>query len=165
MSGGVPRILVLGLGNPDRGDDAVGPLVARLLAGRLPPDVRVATRGGDMLALIEDWSDCDALVCIDAAAPAGMPGRLHRLDLAVDDLPRGPGPASSHGLGLAEAVALARALGRAPARIVVHAVEGACFDGGAPPTPAVAAAAEAVAARVVAEVARLRHGGAEVADA
>ena len=165
MNAGVPRILVLGLGNPDRGDDAVGPLVARRLAGRLPPDVRVATRSGDMLALIEDWSDCDALVCIDAAAPAGAPGRLHRLDLAADDLPRDPGPASSHGFGLAEAVALARALGRAPARIVVHAVEGACFDGGAPPTPCVAAAAEAVVERVVAEVARLRHAGAEVADA
>ena len=33
------RRLVIGVGNPDRGDDGVGDEVVRLLAGRTPPDV------------------------------------------------------------------------------------------------------------------------------
>ena len=152
-AGPAHRIMVIGIGNPDRGDDGIGPVVAAKLAGRLPPGVALAARSGDMLALIEDWADADALICIDAAAPAGMPGRIHRLDPTVAELPREPVVASSHAFGLAEAIALARALHRAPARIVVYAVEGCQFDGGTPLSPPVAAAADAVADRIVAEVA------------
>jgi hydrogenase maturation protease len=74
----VRKILVVGAGNPDRGDDGIGPVVARQLARRLPADVTVLTRSGDMLALVDDWAMFDAVFCIDAAAPIGVPGRVHR---------------------------------------------------------------------------------------
>ena len=108
-----------------------------------------------MLALIDDWAGFDAVVCVDAAAPLGAPGRVHRLDLAKEKLPPELSFASSHALGLAEAVELARILGLAPETIVVYAIEGACFDGGAPLSPEVASAASEVADRVAAEVRRL----------
>ncbi len=57
------------------------------LTARLPSDVAVIECRGDMLGLIEDWSGCDALVCIDAAAPLGSPGRIHRIDLDTGPLP------------------------------------------------------------------------------
>ena len=87
----VPRkVLVACLGNPDRGDDGLGAAVARALAGRLPDGVGLAVRSGDMLGLIDDWAGFDAVVCVDAAAPMdaslGTPGRIHRVDLARDDL-------------------------------------------------------------------------------
>ena len=110
------RVLVIGLGNPDRGDDAVGALVVRSLAGRLPGDVTLRERSGDMLALLDDWAGYDAVICIDAAAPSGAPGRIHRLDPAVDTLERDFAFASSHAYGLAEAVALAGQLGLMPPR-------------------------------------------------
>lgn len=135
-------------------------MVADRLRGVLPADVELVVRGGDMLALIDDWAGFDALVCVDAAAPAERPARIFRLDLSLDpagaDLPASLVCASSHALGLAEAVALARTLGCAPARIIVFAVEGACFDCGAPISASVLAVADDVAGRVVAEVARLR---------
>ncbi len=152
MSGAGARILVLGLGNPDRGDDGIGPIVAGQLAGRLPAGVALAARHGDPLALIDNWAGFDALVCIDAAAPMGSPGRIHRIDPATDTLPYAAPTATSHAFGLAETVALARVLGCAPARIVIYAVEGEGFSCGADMTPAVAAAAEDAAARVLAEV-------------
>lgn len=155
------RILVLGLGNPDRGDDGVGPAVARALAGRLPEGVALAARSGDMLALLDDWAAADALVCVDAAAPMGVPGRIHRIDPVVEPLPLGTGLASSHAMGLAEALGLARALGQAPREIIVYAVEGSCFEDGAALSREVAEAAAAVADRIIAEVARLRHGNEE----
>lgn len=155
--GAPPRkVLVIGLGNPDRGDDGVGAIVARGLAGRLPPDAVVKVRSGDLLSLIDDWDGFDAVVCIDAAAPAGVHGRISRLDLNSTELPRNLTLRSSHAWGLAEAIALGRSLQRAPRQIIVYAIEGNSFDGGAALTPAAAAATHVVADRVVAEVGRLR---------
>ena len=158
------KVLVVGLGNPDRGDDGVGAIVVRRLAGRLPSDVAIVVRSGDMLSLIEDWASFDALVCVDAAAPMGVPGRIHRIDLATDELPQDISSTSSHAFGIADAVALARALQLAPRDIVVYAVEGCCFNGGASVAPKVVAAAGEVADRIVAEVSRLRQSSMEAAS-
>ncbi len=155
---GARKVLLVGLGNPDRGDDGIGPMVVRSLAGRLPGDVATELVSGDVLGLLAKWTGFDALVCVDAAAPMSEPGRIHRLDLATAELPRDACVTSSHGFGLAEAVALGRLLKTAPPDIVVFAVEGKQFVGGEPITPEVAAAARAAAERVAAEVERLRNG-------
>ena len=151
------RILVLGLGNPDRGDDGIGAAVVAKLEGRLPTGVALRARSGDMLSLIEDWAGFEAVICVDAAAPMGEPGRIHRIDLARDEIPVGLTVPSSHAFGLAEAVALARALGCAPADIVAFAIEGLCFDGGAAMTPHVREASGEAAAQILAEISRLQH--------
>lgn len=156
------KVFVVGLGHPDRGDDAVGARVARQLRDRLPSDVMVTARRGDVLALIEEWAECDAVVCIDAAAPMGEPGRIHRIDLATEDLPPDISVASSHMLGLPEAIKLARTLGMAPAHIIVYAIEGRCFETGGALTPAVAIAADVATDRIVIEVAGLQNMTPEV---
>ena len=154
MMGGV---MVLGLGNPDRGDDGIGAAVVQRLAGWLPQDVASVVAAGDVVSLIGDWEGRDALICVDAAGPLGAPGRVHRIDLCVEDLPRDVARASSHDLGLAEAIALARALDLAPPHIIVFAVEGACFTTGTGLTPDVAACRDRVAGEVLAEIRRLRR--------
>ncbi len=151
------RVLVLGLGNPDRGDDGIGAAVVQRLAGRVPGDVRLAIVGGDLLSAIDDWSGCDAVICIDAAARLTAPGRIHRIDLGTETLPPDFACASSHEFGLAESIALARALDVAPAQIIIYAVEGGCFSTGAALTADVAAACGRVADLVLDEVVRLRQ--------
>lgn len=154
------KILVAGIGNPDRGDDGVGLRVIAELAGRLPPDVVLITRSGDILALVEDWTGFNATICIDAADFMAAPGRIHRIDAAAGELPPGLAFPSSHAFGLAEAIALAGALQRLPETVIVFAIEGKNFDGGAPMTPEVAAAAAKTAEQVIAEIARLcRNAG------
>jgi hydrogenase maturation protease len=156
----LPKVLVAAIGNPDRADDGAGVVVARLIAGRLPSDAALVSRSGDMLALIEDWAGFDAVVCIDAAEPTGVPGRIDRIDAGAVGLPCGVSFASSHAFGLAEAIALAGTLMLVPATLIVYAIEGASFTHGAAMTPAVTAAAAEVADRVLAEVDRLRrHDG------
>lgn len=150
------RVAVTALGHPDRGDDAAGLLVAEVLQKMLPEDVPVLTHHGDALSLLDHWSDRDAVVCVDAAASMGEPGRVHRIDLSVDTLPPESGT-SSHALSLAEAISLGRALGLTPGRIIVYAIEGRCFETGAKPTPEVAAAVAPAAREVAREVARLRQ--------
>jgi hydrogenase maturation protease len=101
-------------------------------------------------------------VCVDAAASMGVPGRIHRIDLATDELPTEMSFTSSHAFGLVDTVRLARALQLAPRDVIVYAVEGGSFDVGAPMTPGVVAAISEVADRVVGEIDHLRQSLAEI---
>jgi hydrogenase maturation protease len=146
-------VVVIGLGNPDCGDDGVGPLVAGALLYRVP-GIRVLERRGDALALMEDWEGADTVVLIDAAAGVSGPGRIHRFDLAEQELPRDLSLASTHAFGMADAIGLARTLDRLPRHVVVYAIEGDKFALGDAMSGAVAAAAEEVAARILRELAQ-----------
>jgi hydrogenase maturation protease len=147
-----PKVLVACLGNPDRGDDGLGAAVARKLEAMLPANVSLIGQPGDILSLTGSFEGFDALICVDAAAPMGSPGKVHRIDLAGAELPREPLLASTHGFGLADAIELARALGQAPKHIIVYAVEGRRFDAGGALTPEIAAAARETARRIAEEI-------------
>jgi hydrogenase maturation protease len=141
--------LVIGIGNPDRGDDAVGVQVARRVAA-LRPDVRLVEldNPGDAL---DAWAPEDTVVVADAVSSNGDPGDIHVFDVVARKLPAGNWSAGgTHALGLAWVVELARALGRLPRRLVVVGVEAAQFDHGAPMSGAVAAAVPAAADAVLA---------------
>jgi len=150
------RALVVGLGNPDRGDDGVGRLVMEKLAGLLPADVPIVQIAGNILDLLTEWVGFDAVICVDAAAPLTTPGRIHRFDLAISELPRNATITSSHAVSLTDAIELSRVLHLAPRDIIVFAIEGASFTG-ATMAPEVAAAAVEVVGRVAAEVTKLQH--------
>jgi hydrogenase maturation protease len=140
--------LVAGIGHPDRGDDAAGLLAARQLEGRLPPGVELRLCAGDLLGLAQDWAGAELAVCIDALAPLGQPGRVHVLD-GQTEFATGH-PASSHGFGLAEAVALSRALGTLPEKLLIYGIEGADFTPGAAMSPEVACAVVEAARMILA---------------
>jgi hydrogenase maturation protease len=147
-----PGLLVAAIGNPDRGDDGVGPAVARALKLRAPAGVRVRECGGDVLELIDEWAGFPAAILIDASDPAGDPGRIRRLDLVSSMLPADFAQNSTHAFGLAETVELARALGQLPRRLVVYLVEGEKFEIGMSLSPRVAQAVDRVAQAILAEL-------------
>ena len=130
-------VVVIGVGNALRADDAAGVLAVRRLRPR--PGVEIREQSGEATALVEALRGRAAALVVDAAAGA-EPGRLHRLDAAAKPLPRGLFGVSSHGFGVAEGIELARALGALPPVCVVYALEGECFDTGAPISDAVARA-------------------------
>jgi hydrogenase maturation protease len=147
-------VRIVGVGNPWRSDDGAGLAVARALRGTIP-GVDVLEREGEPAALIDAWDGADAAWVVDAVASGAAPGTIHRFDATDGALPAALFGASTHHLGLADAVELARALGRLPGRLVVVGIEGASFDAGATLTPAVATAVAEAAALVRREVARL----------
>ncbi|HEY6797488.1 MAG TPA: hydrogenase maturation protease [Kineosporiaceae bacterium] len=170
-------IAVLGVGNPDRGDDGVGPAVVAALAGRLPADVALAVLDAEPSRLMDAWFPAGLVLVVDAAAPSpdgGVPsGTVCILEIDAAD-PAGPRPGSavagpqrspgspplpelavsSHGSGVGTAVALAGVLGRLPRRLVIVAVTGATFDLGAPMSESVRAAVPLAADTVIAAVRR-----------
>lgn len=152
---------MIGVGNEFRRDDGVGPAVASLLRERTDsrgslPDTVVSVCDGDPARLIGLWAGAGLAVVVDAAhARPASPGRIHRVALDAVWLGQ-PATTSSHGLGLGEAVDLARALGQLPGRLVVYAVEGSDSSPGTGLTPAVAQAVEALADAVEDEVVRHR---------
>jgi len=143
-------VIVIGIGNPWRRDDGAGLAVARLLAGT--PGVDVLEREGEPASLIDAWDGADALWLVDAVSSGAAPGTVHRIDVAERELPAEFFRASTHHLGLAEAVELARALGRLPARTVFFGIEGSSFDAGEGLSAEVAAAAPRVAEQIRKEV-------------
>jgi hydrogenase maturation protease len=147
-----PRTLVVGFGHEDRGDDAAGPLAVRLLArawgARPPPHVALRVWRGDPLGLIDACAGVAHLVLVDAVDSGAAPGTWRRFGVDAPFV-RGAG-ASTHGVGLADALALARALGRLPASVDVWGIEASGFASGDAPSEAVAAAAEALAAHLAA---------------
>jgi hydrogenase maturation protease len=147
--------VVIGIGNEFRRDDGAGPAVIARLRGRVPAGVRLVITDGEPTRLIDAWTGAPLAVVIDAVRVPGSgpphPGQVHRFTV---DRP-GPGTgraASSHGIGLDDAIALATALDRMPGRLIVHAIEAADLTHGPGLTPAVAAATDIVARTILDDI-------------
>ncbi|HET7735379.1 MAG TPA: hydrogenase maturation protease [Nocardioidaceae bacterium] len=160
--------LVVGLGSPDRGDDAVGITVSRAVAALLP-SVRVVDHE-DPTALLDVWAGHDHVVVIDAIRSGSPPGTVHQLSTGQEGRPvlAGTwacfGPGGTHAIGLVEMIELGRALGRLPDRLVVVGIEAGTFDHGRPLSRAVAAAVPAAVELVVEALAAGRSQPAAVSD-
>jgi hydrogenase maturation protease len=127
--------LVIGVGNSMRGDDAVGPIVAARLGAT--EGTRVLVSDGDPGVLIDLWEGVGRVVIVDAMASGRPAGDVIVFDASTTPVPAGTSLGSSHHLGVAEAVELARALERLPETVIVVGVEGGSFATGAGLSPAV----------------------------
>ena len=159
-----PRVLVVGLGNDDRGDDGAGLEAARRLAPALAGRAEVRAHPGEPVDLIGVWGEADLLILIDAARTGRAAGTLHRFEPSGAD-PSGAEPsggrlgASSHAFDLLVALRLSHALGTAPGRTVVHAIEGHRFGFGTSRSDAVERALPVLVDRVAEEVRAVRTDG------
>jgi hydrogenase maturation protease len=143
---------VIGVGNPWREDDGAGLAVARRLRETLPAGVAVLEREGEPMGLLDAWEGGDCVWLVDAVSSGAPPGTIHRLDASAEQLPDEVFGMSTHAIGLAAAVELARVLGRLPGTLVVYGIEGASFTTADRMTGAVEAAAGRVVRAVRGEV-------------
>lgn len=129
--------LVIGVGNRDRGDDAVGPLVASRLKCRAGVNVKVVEQTEAGLSLIDAWEGAGLVIIMDAVRSGAPAGKIHRIDSSAESIPADFFHCSTHGFGVAEAIELARTLCKLPPRVIVYGIEGAVFEAGAKLSPAV----------------------------
>lgn len=144
-------IRVIGVGNPDRGDDAVGLDVARRVRDAAPPGVTVTELDGDQLALLDAWDGAEEVYVVDAICSGGEPGSVCRFDasgaLGARFTHRG-----THTFSLADVIELARALNRLPGRLTGYGIEGASFQLGTQLSPEAEAAGRTVAEQILHEL-------------
>lgn len=145
MTGNERRAAVIGLGNPMRRDDGVGPTVVDELDDGSPTDADLIVLDGESTRLIEAWRDRPMVVVVDAVTTGSTAGTVHEVTAGADPLPNWGAGASTHRVGIAEAIALAEALGRLPETLVVVGVEPADMSDGPGLSPEVAAVVPAVA--------------------
>jgi hydrogenase maturation protease len=89
--------------------------------------VHACTYTREPLGLIEVWNRADHVILVDAVMTGRPVGTIHCWEgrrFALDN----HAPASSHGLGIAHAIDLARTLNRLPSRLEVYGIEGCRFD-------------------------------------
>lgn len=153
MPGKDTRRRVIGIGNPDRGDDAAGRVVAQRLRGLLPPSVDIVEQDGEAAALLACFENAETAYLIDACASGAPAGTVRRFDAGAAPLPPDVFRLSTHDLGLAAAIELARALDQLPPSCIVFAIEAARVAPGDPLSSPVAAAIGKVADLVCAEIA------------
>lgn len=148
-----PATLILGLGNPLRGDDGVGPrLVEALNRNSLPEGVTAldgGTGGLDLLRLVERW---ERVVIVDAADVGREPGEYVRFTPDQVRLKRSSKTLSLHHAGLSEVLALAEALDLDLPDMVILGVQPEMIGWREGLSPAVAAGLTALTEAVLQEI-------------
>lgn len=148
------RIVVIGTGNPCRGDDAVGVAFSRRIRRSVPDGVTVLELDGEAASLIDAWTGADAVILVDGVrtghpggttprrdtlrprdgsrkVATGGPGetaRVYRFEAHRNPLPAELFRFSTHAMGVAEAVELTRALGEMPPSLVIYGIRGDQFE-------------------------------------
>ena len=127
----IPRLKVIGVGNEWRGDDAVCLLVVRRLKADQLAEVQIAECRGTVTAVREAWNDAAGVIVVDAVVSGGRPGAIYRFNAHGGGLPvqlsRSP---SSHGWGVAEALALGQLFQELPPYLIFYGIEGQNFGPG-----------------------------------
>ncbi len=144
-------VVVIGIGNEYRSDDAVGPLIVRALKGNIPADVRLLEHSGEGAGLMDLWQGARRAILVDAITSGAPPGTIHRLDCSITPLPANLSVSSSHAFGVSEGIAAARVLGQLPEEILLYGIEASSFAPGLSPTPDVGASIPLLVQRITGE--------------
>ncbi len=145
--------MVIGVGNTMRRDDGIGIVAVERLGDRIAGDaVELVTMDGESTRLIEAWAGAERAVVVDAMRSGEPAGTVRRIEVGRDALPSWTPGASSHHVGLAEAVDLGRALDRLPAHLVIYGVEVHDVSPGEGLSPAVEHAVPELVERLAAEL-------------
>jgi hydrogenase maturation protease len=145
-------VLVIGIGNRYRSDDAAGLAVAERIRSADLEGVDVIEVEGDTTSLIDAWGDSPVVYLLDAVSSGGRPGSVYRFDAATEQPPPPFRHRGTHAFSVADVVELARVLDRLPRRLVVYGIEGKGFAAGVGLSPDVERASTGAADRVLSEL-------------
>ena len=141
-------MLIIGCGNLQRGDDGAGIVAVECLRAL---GIAAELCAGEASELIGAWSGADDVIVIDAVVTGALAGTVHVWD-GQHPPEFGKPSGSTHGLGVAEAIELARAINCLPERLRVYGIEGKRFEIGSGISPEVERAVHEVATRIAGEV-------------
>jgi hydrogenase maturation protease len=101
-----PKILVIGVGNPLRSDDGIGPAIIKILQTENNQDFALVDGGTDGLALLDQLAEYEKAIIIDAVEMLETPGVVKSFTPAEAKIKIKSDVLSTHGFGLAEMLKL-----------------------------------------------------------
>jgi hydrogenase maturation protease len=122
MTAEIKKVLLIGYGNPARGDDALGPAVAEIIEQKKIPGVAVDS---DYQLTVEDSAQVaenDVVIFVDASTDCAEPFCFEPLTAKESS------GFSSHSVEPAEVAALAEKLFNSPAKCFVLGIRGYDFE-------------------------------------
>lgn len=149
------ELVVIGVGNALRGDDAAGQAVIDELE-RTGCPARLVRSDGNPTALMAAWRGARWAVMVDAIGAGPPLGAILEWEAGDAPLPAVLSP-STHLVGPAEAIELGRALGSLPGRLTVVGIAGADYSLGATMSPKVRAAVATVATDLASRIGAMAH--------
>ncbi len=128
---GEPLILVAGVGNELKGDDALGLHVIRLLEDKgLPENVKTRWYGTSIIDLIYDVENVDCLVIVDAVDQGLKPGEIFVKEVAREDIIEVKSENSNllfsmsyHEFDVESLLALLKALNKLPSKVIIAGIQ------------------------------------------
>lgn len=127
----INKVIVVGIGHPFRGDDALGPEVVSLLQKRLPKSVQLKAILGDIAELLSIFEEFTHVYIVDAVYSQRVPpGTPFRVDGSkIKDVSKHC-RTSTHAFDISQAIELATNLGLLPHKLVIYGIEGENFEHG-----------------------------------
>lgn len=124
-------ILVIGIGNEFRSDDAAGLIAARRIKELGLNEVDVVESDGDGARLMDLWYGRKQVILIDAVQSGSKPGTLHIIEEGKNGHSMELFRFSTHTFGILQAMKLSDALDILPGKITIYGIEGKNFASGA----------------------------------
>ena len=154
-----PDTLIVGLGNPLRGDDGIGiHAIQMLLVETLPGGVEIVeggTQGLGLVSLMEGWR---RVILVDAANVGQSPGEFVRFTPQEARLLGGDPHISIHNAGLRDALLLAETLDLLPDEIIIYGMQPANLDWDDDLSPQVEAAMPELVSAILGELSAAATG-------
>lgn len=147
------KTAIVGVGNLWRGDDAIGLLAVQGMAGLLGESAAIIESDGELTSLLDCFKNFDRVYMIDAIQTGKQKiGSIVELDPIQNPLKESILRSSTHVLGLAQAVEMARSLGSLPKFLRIYGIEARQFEHGSKPSSAVEQAGKMVAKKIIKEI-------------
>lgn len=145
------EILILGIGNPFRGDDAAGWAVIDVLEQKSPKGVKLCKVRGDSAQIIDLFTEYSTVYVIDACQMNAPSGFWKRIDAHKFPIPSDAPQTSTHGMGITQAIDLAKVLGILPSKLIIYAINGEHYNLSTSPSLSVGQAIDTVAQHILQE--------------
>lgn len=155
--------LIIGCGNLLRGDDAVGPILVRVIWDMgLPPGVRLADGGTAGMDVAFQMRGAGHVIIVDACQSGSPPGTLYQVPGAeLENLPPLTG-LNLHAFRWDHALAFGRWLLKEeyPPQVTVYLIEAESLEHGADLSPTVRRTMGQLARKLIVDLTPVAEGGA-----
>lgn len=137
-------IIIVGIGNPFRGDDAAGWAVIDKLKETAGSAIKLVKQQGDIAELLDIFAHHKSVYLVDACSSNDLTSAWQRIDVHQQPIPPENSQTSTHGFGVSQAIALAKNLDQLPKKLILYAIPGKNYSVSSTLSPSVARSIDSV---------------------